>query len=232
MIEPVSEDAVLITLASAIEETLPDRLSALVQAIHDSNFTWLIDLVPSYTTLLVFYDPLLENYRAVVSALKIVVEAQTNTIEHNQQIAGKLVELPVYYSDESGPDLATIATETGLEPFEVIRRHAAPEYQVHALGFAPGFAFMGEVDPTIARPRKQTPRQQVPAGSVGIANRQTAVYPQASPGGWQIIGQCPTPLFDPQTLSLLNVGDRVRFRAISRDEFLAAGGQLPEVGQC
>ncbi|KPQ30128.1 MAG: Allophanate hydrolase subunit 1 [Marinobacter excellens HL-55] len=228
MIEPVSEDAVLITLADAIDDSLPALLCRLAQSIRDKEFPWLIDLVPSYTTMLVFYDPLSVDHRTVIARLRTIIDAEMSAPGHQQPIAGDLVELPVYYSDESGPDLAALAAETGLDAAEVIRRHTTREYRVHALGFAPGFAFMGEVDPTIALPRKQTPRKRVPAGSVGIANRQTAVYPQASPGGWQIIGRCPTPLFDLQTLSLLKVGDRVRFRAINREDFLAAGGQLTE----
>lgn len=232
MIAPVSEDAVLITLAHAIDDTLPTRLCRLAQSIRDKEFPWLVDLVSSYTTMLVIYDPLSVDYRAVIARLRAIIDAEMSAPGPDQNIVGDLVELPVYYSDESGPDLAELAADTGLDAEEVIRRHTALEYRVHALGFAPGFAFMGEVDPSIARPRKQTPRTRVPAGSVGIANRQTAVYPQASPGGWQIIGRCPTPLFDPQTLSLLKVGDRVRFRAINRDDFLAAGGQLTGVGAC
>lgn len=228
MIEPVSEDAVLITMAEAIDDTLPARIARLSQSLRDAKLPWLQDLIPSYTTLLVVYDPVLADFRDVTSRLKTIMGTEAPQTDIKQPPTGELVELPVYYSTESGPDLAWLAAQTGLDMLDIIRRHTAIEYQVHALGFAPGFAFMGEVDPAIAQPRKQTPRKQVPAGSVGIANRQTAVYPQASPGGWQIIGCCPTPLFDPETLSLLRVGDRVRFRAISRQGFLAAGGKLTE----
>ncbi|MBE0484841.1 5-oxoprolinase subunit PxpB [Marinobacter sp.] len=228
MIEPVSEDAVLITLAEAIDDTLPARIARLSQSLRDAKLPWLQDLIPSYATLLVVYDPMLADFRDVTSRLKTIMSTEDFQTDIKQPPTGKLVELPVYYSIESGPDLAWLAAETGLDMLDIIRRHTAIEYRVHALGFAPGFAFMGEVDPAIAKPRKQTPRKQVPAGSVGIANRQTAVYPQASPGGWQIIGCCPTTLFDPDTLSLLRVGDRVRFCAISRQDFLAAGGKLTE----
>ena len=230
MIEPVSEDAVLITLAEAIDEALPARIASLSQSFRNANLPWLKDLVPSYTTLLVVYDPALVDFREVKSRLRAIVGADTPQTERTPQLTGGLVELPVYYSVESGPDLATLAAQIGLSQAEVISRHTAVDYRVHALGFAPGFAFMGEVDPIIALPRKQSPRKRVPAGSVGIANRQTAVYPQSSPGGWQIIGRCPTPLFDPEHLSRLKVGDRVRFRAINREEYLAAGGDL--TGTC
>jgi len=225
MIEPVSEDAVLITLAQAIDDTLPARIAGHADNIRRAGFQWLVDIVPSYTTLMVVYDPLIIDFRRVVSGLRPLIELDTSC-EQAPTLVGRLVELPVYYSTETGPDLQWLASESGLDCQEVIRRHSAVEYRVHALGFAPGFAFMGQVDPAIAAPRKTSPRKRVPAGSVGIANRQTAVYPQASPGGWQLIGRCPTPLFDPIKLSLLKVGDRVRFTPITREAFLAAGGEL------
>lgn len=225
MIEPVSEDAILITLAQAIDDTLPARIAGLADNIRSAAFQWLVDIVPSYTTLLVVYDPLVIDFRRAVAGLRPLIELH-RSCEQAPTLDGRLVELPVYYSTETGPDLQGLAAETGLDCAEVIRRHSSVEYRVHALGFAPGFAFLGQVDPTIAAPRKTSPRKQVPAGSVGIANQQTAIYPQASPGGWQLIGRCPTPLFDPTNLSLLKVGDRVRFTPISREAFLAAGGEL------
>ncbi|GAB5476695.1 MAG: 5-oxoprolinase subunit PxpB [Marinobacter nauticus] len=225
MIEPVSEDAILITLAPAIDDTLPARIASLVDSIYRAGFHWLVDMVPSYTTLMVVYDPVAVDFRHVSAELRPLVH-RLSTEAHQAELKSRLVELPVYYSVETGPDLQWLAAESGLDCEEVIRRHSSVEYRVHALGFAPGFAFMGQVDPTIAAPRKTTPRKQVPAGSVGIANRQTAVYPQVSPGGWQLIGRCPTRLFDPTNLSLLKVGDRVRFTPISREAFLAAGGEL------
>lgn len=225
MIEPVSEDTILITLAPAIDDTLPARIASLVDSIRRAGFHWLVDMVPSYTTLMVVYDPVAVDFRQVSAELRPLVH-RLSTEAHQAELKSRLVELPVYYSVETGPDLQWLAAESGLDCEEVIRRHSSVEYRVHALGFAPGFAFMGQVDPTIAAPRKTTPRKQVPAGSVGIANRQTAVYPQVSPGGWQLIGRCPTRLFDPTNLSLLKVGDRVRFTPISREAFLAAGGEL------
>ena len=225
MIEAVSEDTILITLAEAIDESLPARIAGLADNIRSAGSHWLVDIVPSYTTLMVVYDPLKIDFRQAVSELRPLVTFE-GTLQPAPDLKDRLVELPVYYSTETGPDLQWLASECGLECEDIIRKHSAVEYRVHALGFAPGFAFMGQVDPTIAAPRKTSPRKRVPAGSVGIANRQTAVYPQASPGGWQLIGRCPTPLFDQNNLSLLRVGDRVRFKAISREAFLAAGGEL------
>ena len=228
MIEAVSEDALLITLADAIDDALPARIATLIHHIEQAQLPWVTDLVPSYTTLLVMYDPVAVNVLEASAQLRPLLVAATHSgaNTHSSSQESRLIELPVYYSEETGPDLAWIADQSGLSAQQVIDHHMAQTYQVYALGFAPGFGFMGQVDPAIACPRKETPRTNVPAGSVGIANRQTAVYPKASPGGWQLIGRCPTRLFDEVNLSLLQVGDQVRFVAISRDEFLAQGGQL------
>ncbi|MFB3059599.1 MAG: allophanate hydrolase subunit 1, partial [Gammaproteobacteria bacterium] len=136
--------------------------------------------------------------------------------------------LPVYYSLESGPDLEIIAKRGKISVDDVIEIHLAGEYRVYAIGFAPGFAYLGEVDERIAAPRLATPRQKVPRGAVALADRQTAVYPAQSPGGWNLIGLCPTRMFDPeqQPSMPVQVGDRIRFEAIERDEYLSLGGNL------
>jgi KipI family sensor histidine kinase inhibitor len=138
------------------------------------------------------------------------------------------VSLPVYYSTESGPDLQTVAESAGLSVEEVIAIHQQTEYHVYAIGFAPGFAYLGEVDQRIATPRLATPRQQVPRGAVAIADRQTAVYPAQSPGGWNLIGHCPQLMFAPTNSPTMpvKVGDRVRFEAIDKATFKAMGGTL------
>lgn len=227
MIQAVSEDAVLVTLADTISEQNPQRIGRLLERIRHQNYPWLVDLVPSYTTLLVLYDPLVVSFREVIGALRSLL---AKTLDASAALEASSpadeIVLPVYYGPETGPDLRYLAERAGISEQEVIRRHTAPAYLVFAIGFAPGFAFLGEVDPVIACPRKDRPRTRVPAGSVGIANRQTAVYPWESPGGWQLIGRCPTTLFDMDNLSLLRVGQRVRFRAISREEYLGCGGQL------
>ncbi len=128
-------------------------------------------------------------------------------------IEGRLVEIPVAYGGEHGPDLADVAAHTGLTPAEVVRRHSGGEYIVYLLGFLPGFAFMGGLPPELATPRRAEPRTAVPARSVGIGGEQTGIYPLVSPGGWQLIGRTPLELFDPkaQPPTLLRPGDRVRF---------------------
>lgn len=229
-ISAISEDSVLITLADAIDDTLPRRIARLCELIGaDDSSDWLVDLVPSYTTLLVIYDPVRIDFRRVMAHLRRSLQMDGKTAPDSlsdSQSSQVTREIPVYYSPESGPDLEWIARENNLSVEDVIDYHTDAIYTVYAMGFAPGFAFMGQVDPAIATPRKDTPRSHVPAGSVGIANRQTAVYPKASPGGWQLIGKSPVKLFDPTNLSLLNVGDLVRFRAITRQQFIDLGGEL------
>jgi KipI family sensor histidine kinase inhibitor len=173
---------------------------------------------------LVIYNPLLLNH---LDALKQVREALQNANDTQTQ-EGQVVTLPVYYSEQSGPDLAALAKRAELSVEQVIEIHQQQEYRVYAIGFAPGFAYLGEVDERIAAPRLQTPRQKVPVGAVGIADRQTAVYPAQSPGGWNLIGRCPQRMFDPAATPTMpvQVGDRVRFRAIDQQEYLTLGGDL------
>lgn len=228
-ISPVSEDSVLITLADAISDTLPRHIARLCNLIDASSDDWLVDLVPSYTTLLVIYDPERIDFRRVEAHLNSSLRKASETVPDSPygDSSGQVThDIPVYYSPETGPDLEWIARNNRISVDDVINFHSGRNYTVYAIGFAPGFAFMGEVDPAIAAPRKDTPRARVPAGSVGIANRQTAVYPKVSPGGWQLIGRSPVSLFDPVNLSLLNVGDLVSFHAVSRERFLKLGGEL------
>ncbi|RVU31504.1 5-oxoprolinase subunit PxpB [Neptunomonas marina] len=223
-VEIAGENALIIYFG---EQTDP-RISAQVQQaerlLRRQLGGDLIDMVASYASLLVIYDPLRTDHFAVRSAIRQVVDGLE---EHDAQ-AGQVVALPVYYSEESGPDLADLAKSAGLSVEEVIQIHSSQEYRVYAIGFAPGFAYLGEVDPRIAAPRLSTPRLKVPRGAVAIADQQTAVYPAVSPGGWNLIGLCPTPMFNPDADPTMpvQVGDRVTFRPIEREEFIALGGEL------
>lgn len=227
MISAVSEDALLLTLADQIHPDLPARLKVICDLIERQHWPWLVDLVPSYTTLLIVYDLHQVDFRQARQAIQHLLDENRAQIEDSpSNSTGRLIELPIYYSRESGPDLDALAEQCNMSTERLIDIHSSQDYQVYGMGFAPGFAFLGEVDPCIAAPRKETPRTKVPLGSVGIANRQTAVYPVESPGGWQLIGRCPTRLFDPENLSLFSIGDRVQFHPISRDEYIRLGGSL------
>lgn len=225
-VDIAGESALLVTLAAAPSPALSALIQQLATALRARLGDRLLDLIPAYTTLLVLFDPERSGHRQVAQ----LIEQLWPGLDPPAALAqGREVALPVWYGAPLGPDLARLAARAGLSVEAVIARHQALEYRVFAIGFAPGFAYLGEVDARIACPRLATPRLRVPAGAVAIADRQTAVYPAASPGGWNLIGLCPTPMFAPQRTPpmLIQHGDRVRFYAIDRARFLALGGQLP-----
>jgi KipI family sensor histidine kinase inhibitor len=223
-IETAGQDAFIVYFGEQVSASVSTQIQHAVANIHAQMSDTIVDLVPSYASLLVIFN--LDNSDPFV-AKKRLKEALANLHAEDSQ-DGNLVTLPTYYSLESGPDLSIIAELGNISVDEVIEIHQQQEYRVYAIGFAPGFAYLGEVDQRIAAPRLTTPRQKVPRGAVAIADRQTAVYPSLSPGGWNLIGLCPTRMFDQeQTPSMpVQVGDRIQFKAIDRDEYLSLGGEL------
>lgn len=223
-IEIAGQNALIVYFAEQTSPEVAAQIQAAVASVQAAMQDILIDLVPSYASLLVIFDIDRTDYFEVRQRLR----AALANLDAADDAGGELVTLPVYYSEESGPDLERIAELGKISVEEVIEIHQQQEYRVYAIGFAPGFAYLGEVDVRIAAPRMSTPRQKVPRGAVAIADRQTAVYPAESPGGWNLIGLCPTRMFDPAREPSMPVkaGDRVRFEAIDRDAFLAQGGEL------
>ncbi|MFY0664869.1 MAG: 5-oxoprolinase subunit PxpB [Natronospirillum sp.] len=224
---PVAENAVLLSFGDRVDAQLTPHIMALTQLIETELVPAVIDLTPSYTTLLVTYDLLRIDQVLLIECIhRLHAQLTDGSLV---TVPGRCIEIPVWYDPAVGLDLIALADARGLSVSEVIERHTRPVYQVYALGFAPGFGFLGEVDPSLATPRKATPRAQVPAGSVAIAERQTAVYPRTSPGGWQIIGRTAMTLFDPHATdaeaATLHIGDQVRFVAISEEAFYAQGGE-------
>ena len=200
-------------------------------AMQDELSVDIIDLIPSYASLMVMFNMMTTDHHQVRQKLTTLLQSLSNDSKIDKQIdETSIVELPVYYSKESGPDLTLIAKKNNLTVEQVIEIHQTQEYRVYAIGFAPGFAYLGEVDDSIAMPRLNTPRMKVPKGAVAIADRQTAVYPNTSPGGWNIIGLCPTNMFDPAATPIMpvKVGDKVKFKGITKKEYLALGGKLPD----
>jgi len=185
----------------------------------------LLELVPSYTSVLLIFDVLKTDHQQIAAQLR---DASAMLFRPATIATGNIIELPCYYSLETGPDLVEVAAMHQLRVAELVRLHSNQSYQVYAIGFAPGFAYLGFINERLQTPRLATPRPQVAAGSVAIADRQTAVYPAASPGGWRLLGNCPTPLFDLNASPMMpfSVGDTVRFVPIERAEFLRLGGQL------
>lgn len=221
-IETTAMDALMVRLFDTIEESNMAWVIAADQALRHTFGPALIDLVPSYTTLLVHYDCQQVNH---AEALRLINKALSGLTPVDTQ-AGELHDIPVWYDESVGPELPLVAERAGISVDELIKQHCNHDYCVFALGFAPGYGFMGLVDEVLATPRLKTPRRKVTAGSVGIADRQTAIYPLLSPGGWNILGRTNVPLFEhaKRGQPLFRPGDKVRFRAISRAEFEAGGG--------
>lgn len=230
-IEAASENSLILYLGAQTGPQTAQRIASLLPLLQNSFAGHLIDLTPSYHSILIQYDCYALDHFQAMAILNAVLAMPESTTK----LAGKAVELPVYYSEQSGPDLAKLAKQAGLSVQDVIRLHQDAEYRVYAIGFAPGFAYLGEVDKRIAAPRLATPRKRVPKGAVAIADRQTAVYPAASPGGWNLIGLCPIPMFNPTQPPYMpvEVGDRVRFRAVDKHEYIALGGDIALLtGEC
>ncbi|AQU83960.1 MULTISPECIES: 5-oxoprolinase subunit PxpB [unclassified Halomonas] len=221
-IETTAMDALMVRLFDTIEESNMAWVIAADQALRSAFGAALIDLVPSYTTLLVHYDCQQVNH---TEALRLINKALSGLTPVDTK-SGELHDIPVWYDESVGPELPLVAKRAGISVDELIKQHCNHDYCVFALGFAPGYGFMGLVDETLETPRLKTPRRKVAAGSVGIADRQTAIYPLLSPGGWNILGRTNVPLFEhaKRGQPLFRPGDKVRFRAISRTEFEAGGG--------
>ncbi len=223
-IEIAGQNAFIVYFAEQTSAAVAAQIQAVVKRMRETMADVIVDLVPSYASLLVIFDLDRTDHFAARNAIAAALEG----LEDSEATEGRLVTLPVYYAEESGPDLGRIAERGGIGIDDVIAIHQQQEYRVYAIGFAPGFAYLGEVDERIAVPRLDTPRQKVPRGAVAIADRQTAVYPAVSPGGWNLIGLCPTRMFDPvaEPSMPVGVGDRIRFEAIDRSRFLELGGEL------
>ncbi|NMX63233.1 allophanate hydrolase subunit 1 [Pseudomonas sp. WS 5079] len=221
-IEVVAIDCLMVRLFDVIAEDNMPWMLAATRRLREGFGAALVDFVPSYTTLMVHYDLLALS---PAQARELIEHALTD-LQPQAQGSGQCHVLPVWYDLSVGPELTLLAQRSGLAVNEVIRRHSQHHYQVFALGFAPGFAFMGLVEEQLAAPRLGTPRKRVAPGSVGIAERQTAAYPVESPGGWNLIGRTPAKLFDRERdgYSLMQPGDSVRFEAIGRAEFIKLGG--------
>ncbi|WP_254277701.1 5-oxoprolinase subunit PxpB [Halomonas sp. 3H] len=222
-IESAGLDAWLVRLFDRIDEANLPWLTALTRRCEAAFGEALVDLVPSYTTLLVVFDPL---RLAPEAARHRLAQLLQELAPDENAAAGEIHELPTWYDASVGPDLVRVAEHTGLSVEAVIDCHAGTDYRVFALGFAPGFAFMGLLDARLEMPRLETPRQRVPVNSVAIAGRQTAAYPAVTPGGWNLLGRTSARLFDRDRdgFSLLHVGDRVRFVPVDRRTFESQGG--------
>jgi len=219
-IEPLGDAALLVRLGE--ESEAEQSLDAVLQAtrrLELAQIRGVLDLVPAYTTIGVFFDP---AQTGTLDELRMSIESALRRDSASARTrADATIEVPVCYEEEFAPDLGTVAQHASLSPDEVIRRHAAANYRVSCVGFTPGFPYLSGLPPELATPRRASPRKEIPAGSVAIGGTQTGIYPRKSPGGWNIIGRTPLRLFDVERNppALFEAGDRVRFRKISRQEF-------------
>ena len=235
--EIVSQDALIIyfgppdTTTAMLEDIR--FLPGLVKLLQQTFQHRLVDTVPSYASVLLHFNVAASTILQRQQEVDLFLQRFDFTANSVTPQA-KHVDIPVYYHAETGPDLLRLAKEKCLSQEQLIARHSEIPYTIYALGFAPGFAYMGFVDEQLTSPRLPKPRTKVAKGSVGIADRQTGIYPIASPGGWNIIGRTPLSLIqhknedqnEAQTTCLFQVGDTVKFRAITREEFLSLGGEL------
>lgn len=215
---PLGDSAAVIELGNVVSEEIQQCITSIGGFLDEYSFEGFIEYVPAFTTVTVFYNPLLTDYETVSALLKEMLEEIGEEEGDDLPIT---IDIPVLYGGEQGPDLSFVAAHAGLSEATVVDLHTSGEYLVYMIGFAPGFPYLGGLNEKIEAPRKESPTAKIPAGSVGIAGKQTGIYPIETPGGWQIIGQTPLKLFDADRNppALLKAGNRLRFVSITEDEF-------------
>lgn len=214
---PLGDQAIVIEAGTEINEDVQKRVQAIAALLQTQPPGWMIEFIPAFTTVAVFYNPLAIQYDGVKNDLTVLLLQMQEVISSEE----RTVEIPVCYGGDFGPDLDYVAAHNGLTAQEVIAIHSSGNYSVSMIGFAPGFPFISGMSEKIAAPRRKSPRLRIPERTVGIAGKQTGVYPIETPGGWQLIGRTPLRLFRPdrEIPSLLRAGDKIRFRQITEDEY-------------
>lgn len=231
-IVPAGDSALIVEFEERVDPDVNARAIACARAIRAASHVGVRDIVPTYRAVAVYFDPL----RTDVVSLGALLEQEAARPAAGAKAAQAPIEIPVCYGGTLGPDLAAVAKHARCSEDDVIQIHTSRVYRVYMLGFIPGFAYLGQVDERIALPRHATPRVKVPARSVGIAGRQTGIYPSESPGGWQLIGRTPIAPFDPDRAQpfLMHAGDAVKFVAIAPAEYARliadVGAGRPKMG--
>jgi KipI family sensor histidine kinase inhibitor len=213
------DKSIIVEFGNEINEDINKKVISLMKVIEKSSLKNVVtEMVPTYRSLMINYNPLNIEYDNLINKVK-ELEQKVEEIKIKEP---KIHEIPVCYSNQFGIDIETVANHNNLTVEEVIQIHTSKEYLIYMLGFTPGFPYLGGMDERIATPRLQIPRTKIPAGSVGIAGAQTGVYPIDSPGGWQIIGRTPIKLYDEnrEQQILLTAGDFIKFVPITLDEFI------------
>jgi KipI family sensor histidine kinase inhibitor len=214
-----SDQSLLIYFGHQITLEAHDRVRKLLRLLEMEPIAGVRNLHPAYHSILVKFDPLQRHH----DELETILRQHIGRLENVSLPEPREVEIPVCYGGEHGPDLIDVSSIHGMTPEQVIALHSSSTYLVYFLGFVPGFAYLGGLPEALVTPRLAMPRRKVPPGSVGIAGSQTGIYPVATPGGWRLLGRTPVSMFRPDRneLSLVSIGDRVRFKPISPEQFAA-----------
>jgi inhibitor of KinA len=217
--QPASDQSLLIYFGQEISIDAHQQVRRLLHLLESQPVTGIRNLHPAYCSLLVDFDAVKLSH----NDLETILRGYLDRLPDVRLTEGRQVEIPVSYGGEFGPDLDEVASICGITPAQAIELHSSVAYVAYFLGFVPGFAYLGELPEALTTPRLATPRRNVPPGSVGIAGKQTGVYPFATPGGWRLIGRSPIAMFRPDrnNTNLLSIGDRVRFMPISKAQFAA-----------
>ena len=221
----LGDSAITVDFGNTINEAINNEIIARFNELKYDPLPWMIEAVPAYSSLTVYYDVVkvrktIPSGHTAFEAIKLQLEQRLQLPVQQKNVAERLIKIPVCYEGEYAPDMQQFTANKNITADEVIQIHTSKTYKVYMLGFLPGFAYMGELDERIVMPRRPQP-VNIMAGSVGIAGRQTGIYPSASPGGWQIIGRTALKLFDAnkEEPTLLRAGDMVQFYSITKDEF-------------
>lgn len=235
-INQISENSLILLWPEIIDEEQHQQLTYCQHKISHHFAGIVVETVSSYNSLMVLFDlsktdgdALINDIRALISSCSFELHNQGSRFESSVQTQSKLVEVPVYYGEDTGWDLYDVSKAIGISIDEIIELHTQTTYRAYALGFVPGFCYLAKLPEPLKLTRRSTPRLIVPKGAVAIAESQTAVYPCQSPGGWHILGQTPLAMFSATNDAFsptIAVGDSVKFKAITKAEFLAMGGEL------
>lgn len=223
---PFGDTGLLIEYGNQISPAIHEKVMSMTRAVKKTSINGLIAVIPTYTAILLLYEPALTN----PDQLSRIIADLAKVLDVRNIDPPKVVRIPVCYEGEFALDMAVLTSACGMSREEVIQIHSSLEYLIYMVGFTPGFAFLGGLDPRLHSPRLETPRAKVPKGSVGIANSQTGIYSIDSPGGWKIIGRTPLNLFDPQLPDpfLYRPGDQIKFIPISETQFRALAQRVTE----
>jgi KipI family sensor histidine kinase inhibitor len=221
----ISGDSALnMEFGSSISEEVNKKIRAMALSIEVKSIHGIVEMVSTYRSLMIHYDPLKVDFSELVNSLKKIEQNLDNIVLP----APEVIEIPTLYGGDWGPDLDTVASYNNITVEKVVEIHTSKEYLIFMLGFTPGFPYLGGMDKRIAAPRLQTPRTRIPGGSVGIAGEQTGIYPVSSPGGWQLIGRTPIKLFDPYRKNpiLLKSGNYIKFKSINEEDYKKIESEL------